>query len=73
MISVIPIVMIFDSYHWPDANVGDSLNLINTFWLLKLLRISNTGYALRPGFSKTIIKQIYKKRLDNAIEENKDE
>ena len=56
VISVIPIVMIIHTYEWPNTVLSDELNLVNALWLLKLIRISNTGYALRPGFSKRIIK-----------------
>ena len=47
VISIFPYVMIFQSYNWPDLEIDDgALNLENFLWLLKLIRINHTGFAL---------------------------
>jgi hypothetical protein len=47
LISIFPYVMIIQSYDWPNLVVDDmAQNLENWLWLLKLLRIKHTGFAL---------------------------
>ena len=56
-ISILPCVMIFNSYEWPnEVTVDKDLNIINFLWLLKILRINHTGFALQAGYTKSIVK-----------------
>ena len=74
LISILPIVPGYHSYQWPNTNLSsNALRILDCMWLLKLLRIKNTGYALQDGFSKEIIKRYYKQRLDQLIEDKRNE
>ena len=56
-IAILPCVMIYNSYDWPNEVIDNKdLNLINFLWLLKILRINNTGFALQDGYTKSIVK-----------------